>query len=115
MREPSKDISADKVRKLLERYPAREAFRILATNILSRDQPVEERVVSSQVETEARKITISKKVLRQLRNERTELVRMPADEDEARRLVQKWRNGRPVKTRDLVGIILYSDMTAIGK
>lgn len=107
----SRDSSSDRVRKLLEKHHPREAFKIHATNMLSRGHHFQERLFPSTVEIDPRKITIPRRPLQQLRNLEDEQVRVPSDEKEARRLIQKWRKGGPVKTGDLVGLILYSNNT----
>jgi len=107
----SGDPSCHRVHKLLERHHPREAFRIHATNILSRDQHLRERLSPSTVEKDPRKITISRRPLQQFRNWETEQVRVPTNEKEAHYLIEKWRKGGPVKTGDIVGLILYSNMT----
>ena len=107
----SVDPSCDRVRKLLERHHPREAFRVHAANILSMDQHLQQRLSPSTVEKDPRKITIPRRPLQQFRNWETEEVRVPTNEKEARYLIEKWRKGGPVKTGDIVGLILYSNMT----
>ena len=104
----SGDPSSDRIRKLLERHHPREVFRRHATNILSRDQHLKERLSPSTVEIGPRKIIIPERPVQQFRNWEEEQVRVPADDTEARCLIRKWRKGGPVKTGDMVGLILYS-------
>ena len=111
MTSSSRDPSSDRIRKLLEKHHPREAFRIHATSILPLSQHLQERLPASAVEIGPRKIIIPERPLEQLRNWEAEQVRVPTDDTEARCLIQKWRKGGPVKTGDMVGLILYSNMT----
>lgn len=108
MTDSFRDLSSDKIRKLLEQYHPRVAFKILALSTLSLDQSVQGESSHAYVENRPRRITISKKASQQLRSWETERVRVPADEKEARSMIQKWREGGRVKTGDLVGIVLYA-------
>ncbi len=111
MKESSDLTFRETVRKLLEKHHPSKVFQILAENVLQPKCPVETQSTLSEVETESHKIMISKEKLRQLRNERAELVRIPANKDEVRGLVQKWKRGEPVRNEDLVGMILYSSLS----
>ncbi len=111
MKESSDLTFRETVKKLLENHHPRKVFQILAENELQPNRPVETQSAPSEVKTQSHKIMISREKLRQLRNERAELVRIPANEDEVRSLVQKWKRGEPVRNEDLVGMILYSSLS----
>ncbi len=107
MKGSSDHTSGERVRKLLENHHPSRVFQLLAENMLQSDHPVETQFAPTDVENQPRKIAISREKLRLLRNESVDLVRIPVNEYEARRLVQEWKKGERVRTEDLVGMILF--------
>jgi len=84
-----------KVKKLLEKYNPREAYEILAAQIIlanerTRDAP------PSRVQKETRKIKITETALQEIRTGRFGRVQLPSQE-EARYWLQQWREGAKPK------------------
>ena len=80
-----------KVKKLLEKYNPREAYEILAAQIIlanerTRDAP------PSRVQKETRKIKITETALHAIKTGRFGRVQLPSQE-EARYWLQQWREG----------------------
>src|SRR5437870_1178435 len=84
-----------KVKKLLEKYNPREAYEILAAQIIlanerTRDAP------PSRVQRESQRIKITENKLQEIRTGRFGRVQLPSEE-EARYWLQQWREGAKPK------------------
>ena len=84
-----------KVKKLLEKYNPRDAYEILAAQIIlanerTRDAP------PSRVQKETRKIKITETALHAIKTGRFGRVQLPSQE-EARYWLQQWREGAQPK------------------
>ena len=84
-----------KVKKLLEKYNPREAYEILATQIILANQRTRD-APPSRVQEETRKIKITERGLQEIRTGRFGRVQLPSQE-EARYWLQQWREGAKPK------------------
>jgi hypothetical protein len=82
-------IKKESVRKLIERYGARQVFRILASGILPPEQP--DPSLAPEIGMESRKIKISARNLRRMRASYSGPITLPSQEM-ARKLLKRWRN-----------------------
>ncbi len=96
MSAPPQKSAADpkKIAKLLERHTAREAFEILAAQIILANKRTQDS--PSQVQEETRKIKITERHLQEIRTGRFRRVQLPSEE-EARYWLQQWREGAKPK------------------
>jgi hypothetical protein len=85
-----------KVKKLLEKYNPREAYEILAAQIILANERTQDPIPSSRVQKETRKIKITETDLHEIRTGRFGRVRLPSEE-EARYWLQQWREGAKPK------------------
>jgi hypothetical protein len=93
---PQKPIGdPKKVKKLLEKYNPREAYEVLATQIILANQRTRD-APPSRVKTETQKITITETDLQEIRTGRFGRVQLPSEE-EARYWLQQWREGAKPK------------------
>ena len=83
------------VKSLLEKHNPREAYEILAAQIILANQRTRN-APPSQVLTENRKIKITEKELEEIRTGRFGSVQLPSEE-EARYWLQQWREGAKPK------------------
>src|SRR2546429_9931656 len=79
-----------KVKKLLEKYNPREAYKILAAQIILANERTQETLPQSQVLKETRKIKITETALHEIRTGRFGRIQLPSQE-EARYWLQQWR------------------------
>jgi len=78
-----------KLEKLLEKYTPREAYEILAAQIILANEWTRDTLPPSRVQTESRKITITERGLQEIRTGRYGRVQLPSQE-EARYWLQQW-------------------------
>src|SRR6266516_2690364 len=83
-------VGAKKVKKLLEKYDPREAYEILAAQIILANERTRDTLPPSRVQAESRKITITERGLEKVRTGRYGRVQLPSQE-EARYWLQQWR------------------------
>ena len=83
-------VDSRKVKKLLEKYSPREAYEILAAQIILANERTRDTLPPSRVQTESRKISITERGLQQVRTGRYGRVQLPSQE-EARYWLQQWR------------------------
>ena len=101
-----------KVKKLLEKYNPREAYEILAAQIIlanerTRDAP------PSRVQKETRKIKITETALHEIKTGRFGRVQLPSQE-EARYWLQQWREGaRPKGETPIRKIVIRRNRTEV--
>jgi len=79
-----------KLKKLLEKYTPREAYKILAAQIILANERTRDTLPPSRVQAESRKITITERGLREIGTGRFGRVQLPSQE-EARYWLQQWR------------------------
>ena len=84
-----------KVKKLLEKYNPREAYEILAAQIILANERTQD-VPPSRVQKETRKIKITENKLQEIRTGRFGRIQLPSEE-EARYWLQQWREGAKPK------------------
>ena len=85
-----------KVKKLLEKYNPREAYEILAAQIILANERTQETLPQSRVQKEARKMKITETTLHAIKTGRFGRVQLPSQE-EARYWLQQWREGAQPK------------------
>ena len=78
------------LKKLLEKCTAREAYEILAAQIILANERTRDNLLPSRVQTGSRKITITERGLEKVRTGRYGRVQLPSQE-EARYWLQQWR------------------------
>ena len=83
-------VDSRKVKRLLEKYNPREAYEILAAQIILANERTRDNLLPSRVQTESRKITITERGLQEIRTGRYGRVQLPSQE-EARYWLQQWR------------------------
>jgi hypothetical protein len=99
---PQKPIGdPKKVKKLLEKYNPREAYEILATQIILADQRTRDAPPSRVQTAESQKIKITENELQKIRTGRFGRVQLPTEE-EARYWLQQWREGAKPKEETLI-------------
>ena len=84
-----------KVKKLLEKYNPREAYEILAAQIILANERTQD-APPSRVQKETRKIKITETALHAIKTGRFGRVQLPSQE-EARYWLQQWREGAQPK------------------
>ncbi len=89
-------VDSRKVKKLLEKYNPREAYEILAAQIILANERTRDTLPPSRVQTESRKITITERGLQEIRTGRYGRVQLPSQE-EARYWLQQWRQAAKPK------------------
>ena len=86
-----------KVKKLLEKYNPREAYEILAAQIILANERTQDPVPPSRVQTaESHRIKITENKLQEIRTGSFGRVQLPSEE-EARYWLQQWREGAKPK------------------
>ena len=86
-----------KVKKLLEKYNPREAYEILAAQIILANERTQEAHPPSRVQTaESHRIKITENKLQEIRTGRFGRVQLPSEE-EARYWLERWREGAKPK------------------
>ena len=70
-----------KLKKLLEKYTPREAYEILAAQIILANEWTRDTLPPSRVQTESRKITITERGLQEIRTGRYGRVQLPSQEE----------------------------------
>jgi len=97
MSAPPQKSTADhkKIEKLLESHTAREAFEILAAQIILANKGTQD-APPSRVQEETRKIKITEGDLHEITSGRLGRVQLP-NEEEARYWLQQWREGAKPK------------------
>jgi len=93
---PQKPLDPRKIQKLLEKYNPREAYEILAAQIILANERTQEALPPSRVQKETRKIKITETALHEIRTGRFGRVQLPSEE-EARYWLQQWREGAKPK------------------
>ena len=94
---PQKPIGdPEKVKKLLEKYNPREAYEILATQIILANQRTRDAPPSRVQTAESQRIKITENKLQEIRTGRFGRVQLPSEE-EARYWLQQWREGAKPK------------------
>jgi hypothetical protein len=94
---PQKPIGdPKKVKKLLEKYNPREAYEILATQIILANQRTRDAPPSRVQKAESQRIRITENKLQEIRAGRFGRVRLPSEE-EARYWLEQWREGAKPK------------------
>ncbi len=78
------------LKKLLEKYDPREAYEILAAQIILANERTRDTLPPSRVQEESRKISITERGLQEIRTGRYGRVQLPSQE-EARYWLQQWR------------------------
>jgi hypothetical protein len=96
MSAPPQKSAADpkKLRKVLESHTAREAFEILAAQIILANKKTQDS--PTRVQEETRKIKITERHLQEIRSGRFRRVQLPSEE-EARYWLRQWREGAKPK------------------
>ena len=93
---PQKPLDHRKIQKLLEKYNPREAYEILAAQIILANERTQEALPPSRVQKETRKIKITETALHAIKTGRFGRVQLPSQE-EARYWLQQWREGAQSK------------------
>ena len=88
-----------KLKKLLEKYTPREAYEIVAAEIILANERTRDTLPPSRVQTESRKITITERGLQEIKTGPYGRDQLPSQE-EARYWLQQWRGSRQTKVRD---------------
>ena len=102
-----------KVKKLLEKYNPREAYEILAAQIILANEQTQEALPPSQVQKETRKIKITERGLHEIRTGRFGRVQLPSEE-EARYWLQQWREGaKPKEQTPIRKIVIRRNRTEV--
>src|SRR6266568_2929694 len=98
-----------KVKKLLEKYNPREAYEILAAQIILANERTQETLPQSRVQKETRKIKITETALHAIKTGRFGRVQLPSQE-EARYWLQQWREGaKPKEETPIRKIVIRSN------
>jgi len=87
-----------KVKKLLEKYNPREAYEILAAQIILANERTQDAPPSRVQTAESHRIKITENKLQEIRTGRFGRVQLPSEE-EARYWLQQWREGAKPKER----------------
>jgi len=85
-----------KLKKLLEKYTPREAYEILAAQIILANERTRDILPPSRVHAGSRKISITESGLQDIRTGRYGRVQLPSQE-EARYWLQQWREAAKPK------------------
>jgi hypothetical protein len=94
---PQKPIGdPKKVKKLLEKYNPREAYEILATQIILANQRTRDAPPSRVQTAESQRIRITERDLQEVQTGRFGRVQLPSEE-EARYWLRQWREGAKPK------------------
>src|SRR5438105_11990951 len=91
---PTADLKS--VKSLLEKHNPREAYEILAAQIILANERTQEAHPPSRVQKETRKIKITETALHAIKTGRFGRVQLPSQE-EARYWLQQWREGAKPK------------------
>src|SRR5437870_12586209 len=84
------------IKSLLEKHNPREAYEILAAQIILANERTQESLPQSRVQEETRKIKITKTALHAIKTGRFGRVQLPSQE-EARCWLKHWREGAQSK------------------
>lgn len=87
-------VDQRRVKRLLERHTAREAFQILAAQIILANEQVRDPLPPSRtrVQTDSQKLNLTANDLKDISSGRYGRFQLPS-EDEARYWLQQWRDG----------------------
>jgi len=108
---PTADLKS--VKSLLEKYNPREAYEILAAQIILASGRTQEALPSSRVQKETRKIKITETALYEIRTGRFGRVQLPSEE-EARYWLQQWREGaQPKQETPIRKIVIRRDRNEV--
>jgi len=101
------------VKSLLEKHNPREAYEILAAQIILANERTRETLPQSRVQKETRKIKITETALHEIRTGRFGRVQLPG-EQEARYWLQQWREGaKPKEQTPIRKIVLRRDRNEV--
>jgi len=104
-----------KVKKLLEKYNPREAYEILAAQIILANERTQETLAQSRVQKETRKIKITETALHEIRTGHFGRIQLPS-EKEARYWLQQWREGaKPKEQTPIRKIVLRRNRNEVRK
>ncbi len=110
---PQKPLDSRKIQKLLEKYNPREAYEILAAQIILANERTQEALPPSRVQKETRKIKITETGLHEIRTGRFGRVQLPSEE-EARYWLQQWREGaKPKEQTPIRKIVIRRNRTEV--
>jgi len=84
------------IKSLLEKHNPREAYEILAAQIILANERTQETLPQSRVQKETRKMKITETTLHAIKTGRFGRVQLPSQE-EARYWLQQWREGAQPK------------------